>query len=81
MREADNEGDEGDEGAGSSKLMKLKFAESFLSTEITEMPIDPGKTLLFHGGGEGRGGGGGTAVGRKGRNGDKGEGLRGRERD
>jgi len=27
--------------AGSSKLMKLKFAESFLSTEITEMPIDP----------------------------------------
>lgn len=40
--------DEGGEGAGSSKLMKLKFAESFLSTEIMEMPIDPGKTLLFH---------------------------------
>lgn len=61
MREANNEGDE---GAGSSKLMKLKFVESFLSTEITEMPIDPGKTLLFHEGD--------TAIGRKGRNGDKG---------
>lgn len=63
-----------DEGAGSSKLMKLKFAESFLSTEITEMPIDSGRTLLFHegdtaaklgrrrrvvGGGKGGGGDGG----------------------
>jgi hypothetical protein len=40
--------DPGATRAGSSKLMKLKFAESFLSTEITEMPIDPGEdfTLL-----------------------------------
>jgi len=35
--------DPGATRAGSSKLMKLKFAESFLSTEITEMPIDPGE--------------------------------------
>jgi len=62
LREAD---DEGNEGAGSSKLMKLKFAESFLSTEITEMPIDPEKTLLFHEGD--------TTVRRKGREGEKGE--------
>lgn len=33
--------------AGSSKLMKLKFAESFLSTEITEMPIDPGEDFTL----------------------------------
>lgn len=50
--------------AGSSKLMKLKFAESFLLTEITEMPIDPGEDFTLPRGGCEAGSGSSASAGK-----------------